>query len=94
MVERVIGMKKRQQEKILKRAGIKLYKGFPVAGLSTLELRVCARKTESNIAKAIYRSNEDAYGMDYLNDFMKNIREASSIENVTGVNGGGFYARV
>lgn len=40
LVERVIGMKKRQREKILKRAEAKLDKGFPLAGLSNLEMRV------------------------------------------------------
>ena len=91
-------MRKRQREKILKRAGIKLRKGFPPAGLSTLEMSTCQRKAESNIAIAIYLSNEDVYGglygMDYINEFMKIVREVGSLENITGVKGSDNYARV
>lgn len=98
-LEGVAGMKKRQQKKVLKRAGIKLSKGFPIAGLSTLEMRVCQRKSLSMMQIKLFHFNqkaveEDLIIKDYLAGIRNIVRDCGSMERITGVKGSDSYARV
>lgn len=81
-------MKKRQQNKILKRAGLKAHQQIP---LSVVENRVCQRVEESKVCSALRKFQNEEYeaGTIYVNGYMDRLfevfRQATSIENVTGV---------
>lgn len=81
-------MKKRLQNKILKRAGMKLHNEFP---LSAVENRVCKRVTESKVCSALckFRNEEFEAGTIYSDGYMERLmrvfKKVISIESVTGV---------
>lgn len=82
-------MKKRQTNKILKRAGIKLHLGMRLKWLPALEREVCLKKFESDVQKRI-RSEIDNASIGYSEaERMNKIREiaydVARIDNLTGV---------
>lgn len=81
-------MKKRQRDKVLKRAGIKLHGGQE---LTSLEKAVCSISAESKVCSALseFHTNEyDAgtlYGNGYFGRLTEVMRTVGTIESVTGV---------
>lgn len=81
-------MKKRQEKKVLKRAGGKIHKDLP---LSSVEDKYVARKVESLFLSSLHRLQQaeyeagTIYGNGYMERLSKMLTEATSIEKVTGV---------
>lgn len=81
-------MKKRQKDKILKRAGVKLHNKM---GLSPVEKRVCDKVADSKLCSALdkFRMAEFNAGTIYEDGYIERLKEVvkvtSTIENITGV---------
>jgi Flp pilus assembly protein TadD len=81
-------VKRRQRNKILKRAGVKLHNDYPLTGKEKDIMSVRAESVLTSTMHVFHLAEFEAgtiYGKGYVDRMLKVLSEATSIEKLTGV---------